>query len=66
MFCWGRSGLKWIPWRALLLDDPTQHHDLVHASSVFDLLRDYISDLGFQVMLSTHDSQQANFFRRKL
>jgi len=56
----------WTPWRALLLDDPTQHHDLVHASSVFDLLRDYISDLDFQVMLSTHDSQQANFFRRKL
>ncbi|WP_199269901.1 hypothetical protein [Algibacter sp. L1A34] len=21
----------WTPWRALLLDDPTQHHDLVHA-----------------------------------
>ncbi|ABR50060.1 SMC domain protein [Alkaliphilus metalliredigens QYMF] len=56
----------WTPWRALLLDDPTQHHDLVHASSVFDLLRDYISDLDFQVMLSTHDSQQVNFFRRKL
>ncbi|MBF0410966.1 MAG: AAA family ATPase [Candidatus Riflebacteria bacterium] len=56
----------WTPWRALLLDDPTQHHDLVHASSVFDLLRDYISDLDFQVLLSTHDSQQVNFFRRKL
>jgi exonuclease SbcC len=56
----------WTPWRALLLDDPTQHHDLVHASSVFDLLRDYISDFDFQLMLSTHDSQQANFFRRKL
>lgn len=56
----------WTPWRALLLDDPTQHHDLVHASSVFDLLRDYIFDFDFQLMLSTHDSQQANFFRRKL
>lgn len=56
----------WTPWKALLLDDPTQHHDLVHASSVFDLLRDYISDFDFQLMLSTHDSQQANFFRRKL
>ncbi len=56
----------WTPWRALLLDDPTQHHDLVHASSVFDLLRDYISDLNFQLLFSTHDSQQVNFFRRKL
>ena len=39
---------EWTPWKALLLDDPTQHHDLVHASSVFDVLRDYIIDLGYQ------------------
>lgn len=57
---------KWTPWKALLLDDPTQHHDLVHASSVFDVLRDYIIDLDYQVMMSTHDSIQANFFQRKL
>lgn len=57
---------KWTPWKALLLDDPTQHHDLVHASSVFDVLRDYIIDLDYQVMMSTHDSIQAKFFQRKL
>jgi len=57
---------QWSPWKALLLDDPTQHHDLVHAASVFDLLRDYIVDHGFQVVLATHDSVQAKFFMRKL
>jgi DNA repair protein SbcC/Rad50 len=57
---------QWSPWKALLLDDPTQHHDLVHASSVFDILRDYIADYGFQVVLATHDSVQAKFFLRKL
>ncbi|WP_312071888.1 AAA family ATPase [Anaerotignum propionicum] len=57
---------QWTPWKALLLDDPTQHHDLVHASSVFDVLRDYIIDLDYQVMMSTHDSIQAKFFQRKL
>ena len=57
---------QWTPWRALLLDEPTQHHDLVHASSVFDLLREYIVDLDFQVMMGTHDPVQANFFQRKL
>ncbi|MEN5232420.1 AAA family ATPase [Sphingobacterium faecium] len=57
---------QWTPWKALLLDDPTQHHDLVHASAVFDVLRDYIVDMDFQVMMSTHDSTQANFFYRKL
>jgi ABC-type cobalamin transport system ATPase subunit len=57
---------KWSSWRALLLDDPTQHHDLVHAASVFDVLRDYIVDHGFQVILATHDASQARFFKRKL
>ncbi|WP_299762378.1 AAA family ATPase [uncultured Pontibacter sp.] len=57
---------QWTPWKALLLDDPTQHHDLVHSAAVFDLLRDYIVDLDFQVLLGTHDSVQANFFKRKL
>lgn len=57
---------QWTPWRGLLLDDPTQHHDLVHASSVFDLLRDYIVDHQFQVLLATHDSVHAKFFLRKL
>lgn len=57
---------EWTPWKALLLDDPTQHHDLVHASSVFDVLRDYIIDLDYQVMMTTHDAIQARFFQRKL
>jgi exonuclease SbcC len=57
---------NWSPWRALLLDDPTQHHDLVHSSSVFDLLRDFIVESGFQLILTTHDKVQANFLRRKL
>jgi ABC-type antimicrobial peptide transport system, ATPase component len=57
---------QWTPWKALLLDDPAQHHDLVHASSVFDVLRDYIIEFDYQVMMSTHDSLQAKFFERKL
>ncbi len=57
---------QWTPWKALLLDDPTQHHDLVHASSVFDVLRDYIIEFDYQVMMSTHDSIQAKYFQRKL
>ncbi len=57
---------QWAPWKGLLLDDPTQHHDLVHASSVFDVLRDYIVDHSYQVLLATHDSVHAKFFLRKL
>jgi DNA repair protein SbcC/Rad50 len=57
---------EWSPWKALLLDDPTQHHDLVHASAVFDVLRDYILDHGFQIVVATHDALQARFLMRKL
>jgi ABC-type lipoprotein export system ATPase subunit len=39
---------------------------LVHASAVFDLLRDYIADYSFQVVIATHDALQARFFMRKL
>ncbi|WP_433851548.1 AAA family ATPase [Stenotrophomonas nitritireducens] len=57
---------RWSTWRGLLLDDPTQHHDLVHASSVFDVLRDYVIEHGFQVVIATHDALQARFLMRKL
>lgn len=60
------KGMPWSPWRGLLLDDPTQHHDLIHAAGVFDVLRDFIVDHGFQIMMGTHDSVHANFFKRKL
>lgn len=56
----------WSSWRGLLLDDPTQHHDMVHAAAVFDVLRDYIIDHGFQVVIATHDALQARYFMRKL
>ncbi len=45
---------QWTPWKALLLADPTQHHDLVHASSVFDVLRDYIIDLAIKLLKSVN------------
>jgi exonuclease SbcC len=60
------SKYKWTSWKSLLLDDPTQHHDLVHASGVFDLLRDYIIEQDFQILMGTHDSVQGKFFQRKL
>ena len=56
----------WSPWRGLLLDDPTQHHDLVHAAAVFDVLRDYVVEDGFQLVMATHDALQARYFMRKL
>jgi exonuclease SbcC len=55
----------WSRWRGLLLDDPLQHNDVIHASAFMDLLRQMVRDLGYQVILSTHDSSEAEFLGRK-
>lgn len=56
---------EWSRWRGLLLDDPLQHNDVIHASAFMDLLRQMVSKLGYQVILSTHDSSEAEFLGRK-
>jgi len=55
----------WSRWRGLLLDDPLQHNDVIHASAFMDLLRQMVRELGYQVILSTHDSSEAEFLGRK-
>ena len=55
----------WSRWRGLLLDDPLQHNDIIHASAFMDLLRQMVRELGYQVILSTHDSSEAEFLARK-
>lgn len=55
----------WSRWRGLLLDDPLQHNDVIHASAFMDLLRQMVLGLGYQVILSTHDSAEAEFLSRK-
>lgn len=55
----------WSRWRGLLLDDPLQHNDVIHASAFMDLLRQMVGELGYQVILSTHDSSEAEFLARK-
>jgi exonuclease SbcC len=55
----------WSRWRGLLLDDPLQHNDVIHASAFMDLLRQMVRELRYQVILSTHDSSEAEFLGRK-
>ena len=55
----------WSRWRGLLLDDPLQHNDVIHASAFMDLLRQMVRELGYQVVLSTHDNSEAEFLVRK-
>lgn len=55
----------WSRWRALVLDDPLQHNDAIHASAFADLMGNIVRDHRYQLLLSTHDVAQAEFLRRK-
>ena len=55
----------WSRWRALILDDPLQHNDAIHASAFADLMGNIVRDHRYQLLLSTHDVAQAEFLRRK-
>jgi hypothetical protein len=55
----------WSRWKALVLDDPLQHNDSIHAAAFADLMGNLITAEGYQVLLSTHDVGQAEFLQRK-
>jgi exonuclease SbcC len=56
---------QWSRWRCLLMDDPLQHNDVIHASAFMDLVRQLVRCLNYQVIMSTHDSAEAAFLVRK-
>ncbi len=56
---------RWSRWPALLLDDPLQHNDVIHGAAFIDLVRRLVEKLNYQVLLSTHDSDEAEFIARK-
>ena len=59
------TSFRWSPWRALLMDDPLQHNDVIHASAFMDQMRQLVRLLNYQVIMSTHDSAEADFLVRK-
>ncbi|MGE8258280.1 MAG: AAA family ATPase [Stenotrophomonas sp.] len=65
MLCGASLTYPWSRWRALVLDDPLQHNDTIHASAFADLSGSLILEKGYQVFLTTHDLGQAEFLQRK-
>jgi DNA repair exonuclease SbcCD ATPase subunit len=65
ILCAASLNFTWSRWKALVMDDPLQHNDVVHASAFADLMRNLVHDKGYQILLSTHDMGQADFLRRK-
>jgi len=55
----------WSRWKALLLDDPLHHNDSIHSAAFVDVIRNLIKYKGYQIVVSTHDMEQAGYFLRK-
>lgn len=47
------------------MDDPLHHNDSIHAAAFIDVARNLIMHRGYQIIVSTHDMEQAGYFLRK-
>jgi len=65
MLCAASLTFPWSRWRALVLDDPLQHNDTIHAAAFADMVGNLVHEQGYQVFLTTHDLSQAQFLQRK-
>ncbi|KQU93860.1 AAA family ATPase [Devosia sp. Root105] len=65
MLCAANLTYPWARWRALVLDDPLQHNDAIHAAAFADFVGNMVQQKDYQVLLSTHDLGQAEFLQRK-
>lgn len=57
-----RSGSNW---RALLLDDPLQHNDIIHAAAFVDMMRNLVELQCYQLIMSSHDRAEGEFLACK-
>jgi hypothetical protein len=65
ILCAASTAYPWSRWRALLLDDPLQHNDIIHAAAFVDLMRNLVELQRYQLVMSSHDRGEAEFIKRK-
>lgn len=65
LLCAASLTFPWSRWKALVLDDPLQHNDAIHAAAFADFVGNLVRARGYQVLLSTHELAQAQFLQRK-
>jgi hypothetical protein len=65
MLCSASVSYPWSRWPALLLDDPLQHNDVIHAAAFADLMRNLVGLKGYQILMSSHDRGETEFLERK-
>lgn len=65
ILCAASVAYPWSTWKALLLDDPLQHNDIIHAAAFVDLMRNLVEQKGYQLLMSSHERSEAEFISRK-
>jgi hypothetical protein len=65
ILCAASTAYPWSNWRALLLDDPLQHNDIIHAAAFVDVMRNLVELQRYQLLMSSHDRAEGEFFARK-
>ncbi|MFK4771438.1 AAA family ATPase [Rhizobium sp. ZW T2_16] len=65
ILCAASTAYRWSRWSALLLDDPLQHNDIIHAAAFVDVMRNLVELEGYQLMMSSHDRAETEFISRK-
>ncbi|WP_319774678.1 AAA family ATPase [Breoghania sp.] len=65
ILCAASTAYPWSRWRALLLDDPLQHNDIIHTAAFVDVMRNMVELNGYQLIMSSHDRGESEFIARK-
>jgi hypothetical protein len=65
ILCAASTAYRWSRWRALLLDDPLQHNDIIHAAAFVDVMRNLVEIEGYQLLMSSHKRDEGEFIARK-
>lgn len=65
ILCAASTAYRWSRWRALLLDDPLQHNDIIHAAAFVDVMRNLVEFEGYQLIMSSHKRDEGEFIARK-
>ncbi|MDX8518193.1 AAA family ATPase [Mesorhizobium dulcispinae] len=65
ILCAASTAYRWSRWRALLLDDPLQHNDIIHAAAFVDVMRNLVELKGYQLLMSSHKRDEGEFIARK-
>jgi hypothetical protein len=65
ILCATSTAYPWSRWRALLLDDPLQHNDIIHTAAFVDVMRNMVELNRYQLIMSSHDRGESDFIARK-